>query len=129
MTKKVTGIGGIFFKAKDPAALGAWYADHFGFELPEGMQMTTFPWRRADDPTREGETVWSLFPQDSDYFGSDTPFMVNYIVEDLDATLAELKAAGAVIIREAEDSPYGRFAAVKDPEGNGIELWQPANND
>ena len=130
MSKRVSGIGGVFFKAKDPTKLGEWYAEHFDLELEEDMPMTTFHWLRKDDPTRDGTTVWSLFPQDSDYFGSDdAQFMINYRVEDLDAMMAALKQAGVEILREVQDTPYGRFAAIKDPEGNGIELWQAPDDD
>ncbi|MBI1256141.1 MAG: VOC family protein [Chloroflexi bacterium] len=130
MSKKVNGIGGVFFKAKDPAKLGEWYAKNFDLELEYNMPATTFHWLRKDDPTRGGSTVWSLFPQDSDYFGSDdVQFMINYRVEDLDAMLEALKNEGVEILREAQDSPYGRFAAIKDPEGNGIELWQAPDDD
>ena len=129
MSKKVNGIGGVFFKAKDPAKLGEWYAKNFDLELEHDMPATTFHWLRKDDPARGGATVWSLFPQDSDYFGSDdVQFMINYRVEDLDAMLAALKEEGVEILREASDTPYGRFAAIKDPEGNGIELWQAPDN-
>lgn len=125
MAKRVTGIGGIFFKANDPAKLSEWYARHLDLELEEGSPTTTFRWRHADDPQRGGATVWGLFPQSTDYFGSDAAqFMINYRVEDLDALLAALKEAGVEILREAQDTPYGKFAAIKDPEGNGIELWQ-----
>ena len=128
MSKKVIGIGGVFFRAKDPTKLGEWYANNFDFKFEEYGPMTQFHWKRADDPSKEGTTVWSLFPQDTDYFGADAQFMINYIVEDLDALMTALKAAGVEVIREAQDSPYGRFAAIKDPEGNGIELWQPLDN-
>ncbi len=125
MEKKVNGIGGIFFKAKDPAKLGQWYAKHLDFELEEDMPLTIFRWRRPDDPDRKGATVWSLFAQDTDYFGSDdVQFMINYRVENLDALLEALEKEGVEILRPAQDTPYGRFAAIKDPEGNGIELWQ-----
>lgn len=125
MAKRVTGIGGIFFKAKDPAKLGEWYTKHLDIKLEASGPYTTFRWRHDDNPERSGTTVWSLFKQDSDYFGSkDVQFMINYRVEDLDAVMAALKKEGVEILREAEDTPYGRFAAIKDPEGNGIELWQ-----
>ena len=129
MSKKVNGIGGVFFKAKDPAKLGDWYAKNLDFDFEYGP-MTTFDWKHADDPSKNGTTAWSIFPQDSDYFGSDDArFMINYIVEDLDTLMASLKAAGVEVIREVQDSPYGRFAAIKDPEGNGIELWQASDDD
>ena len=129
MTRRVTGIGGVFFKAKDPAKLGAWYAKHLELDLEPTSPTTTFRWRQPDDPNRNGATVWSLFPHDTDYFGPDNvSFMVNYRVENLDALMAVLKQEGVEILREAEDSPYGRFAAIRDPEGNGIELWQAPDN-
>lgn len=128
MSKKVTGIGGVFFRAKDPTKLGEWYAKNLDFELEEYGPMTNFHWRRAEDPSQQGMTVWSLFPHDTDYFGSDAQFMINYRVADLDALMVALKEAGVEVIREAEDTPYGRFAAIRDPEGNGIELWQPPDD-
>jgi predicted enzyme related to lactoylglutathione lyase len=125
MAKRVTGIGGVFFKAKDPAKLGEWYAKHLDVELEDSSPTTVFRWRHLDDSERRGATVWSLFPQNTDYFGSnDVQFMINYRVEDLDAVLESLKQEGVEVLREAQDTPYGRFAAIKDPEGNGIELWQ-----
>jgi predicted enzyme related to lactoylglutathione lyase len=130
MAKRVTGIGGIFFKANDPAALGAWYAKHLELEITPEFPGTMFPWRRADNPERTETTIWSLHERNSDYFGSENAqFMINYIVEDLDAVMAALKAEDVEVLREIEDSPYGRFAAIKDPEGNGIELWQPPENE
>ena len=127
--KKVSGIGGIFFRAKDPAKLSEWYAKNLDFELEAYGPATNFHWRRADDPSRSGTTVWSIFPENTDYFGSDAQFMINYRVADLDATMSALRQAGVEIVREAEDTPYGRFAAVRDPEGNGIELWQPPDDE
>ena len=126
MSKRVTGIGGIFFRAKDPAKLGEWYAKQLGVELEGSEPMSIFRWRDSEDPQRSGTTVWSLFDHNSTYFGSDSAqFMINYRVEDLDSLVAALKQAGVEILREIEDTPFGRFAAIKDPEGNGIELWQP----
>jgi predicted enzyme related to lactoylglutathione lyase len=125
MTKRVTGIGGIFFKAKDPTRLGEWYAKHLDIELEANTPASTFRWRQTDDPTRRGATVWSLFPQNTDYFGSgDVQFMINYRVENLNAVLEALKKEGVEILRDTQDTPYGRFAGIKDPEGNGIELWE-----
>lgn len=130
MAKRVTGIGGIFFKAKDPTKLGEWYTKHLDIEMEENMPMTTFHWQQADDPQQKGYTVWSLFPKDTDYFGSDdTQFMINYRVSDLDALMEALKKEGVEILRPVSDTPYGRFAAIRDPEGNGIELWEPQDHD
>ena len=126
MAKRVTGIGGIFFKAKDPAKLGEWYAKHLELEVGGDDPMSMFQWRDEDNPDKTGMTIWSLHKQSSTYFGSDSAqFMINYIVPDLAALMAELKKAGVEVIRELEDSDFGKFAAIKDPEGNGIELWQP----
>lgn len=130
MAKRVSGIGGIFFKAKDPTQLSEWYTKHLDIQMEENLPMTTFRWRRAEDPERKGATVWSLFPRETDYFGSeDAQFMINYRVEDLDALMETLKNEGVEILRPIFDTPYGRFAAIRDPEGNGIELWQPPDNE
>ena len=129
MAKRVTGIGGVFFKAKDPKKLGAWYAKHLEIDVEPTSPSATFRWRELDDPSKSGATVWGLFPQDSDYFGpANVSFMVNYRVENLDVLIDMLRKEGVEILREIDDTPYGRFAAVRDPEGNGIELWQPPEN-
>ena len=123
----VTGIGGVFFKARDAAALRDWYRDHLGLEPgPEGVH---FRWRTLDDPERVGRTVWGVFPHDTDYFGeSDQRFMLNYRVADLDRVLAELARGGVHPVKPTEDYPYGRFAWIEDPEGRRIELWEPVTN-
>jgi predicted enzyme related to lactoylglutathione lyase len=114
--EKVVGIGGIFFKAKDPAALRKWYADHLG--IPES------DWGCVFDGT--GQTVWSPHPETTDYFlPSQKEFMINYRVENLDAMVKQLKDAGADVDVKTEDLEYGRFAWATDPEGNRFELWQP----
>jgi len=120
--ERVLGIGGIFFKARDPQALAAWYRDHLGVPLDAGQTYGTFNSAAAGE-----STVWSTFPSDTKYFGSTAPFMVNYRVRDLDAMLAQLRAAGAVVEERVEDHGYGRFGWAMDPEGNRIELWQPAS--
>ncbi len=120
---RVTGIGGIFLKARDPKALTAWYGEHLGFDLtPWGV---TFLWSDEVPPTT-GQTAWSLFPQDSKHFG-DGPqtAMVNYRVDDLEALLTQLAAAGVWIDPKRDSAEYGHFAWIQDPEGNRIELWQP----
>ncbi len=122
---KVTGIGGVFFKSSDPERLYAWYEKHLGLEQSSGAGVV-FPWRRADDPEKSAITVWSLFPRETEYFGSTNPsFMVNYIVDDLEGLLETLRSEGAEIDPRRENSEYGRFAWVTDPEGNRIELWEP----
>lgn len=123
----VSGIGGVFFKARNPEALQEWYGQHLGIE--PGPQGVHFLWRHADEPSRIGRTVWSLFPRDTDYFGSsEQQFMVNYIVDDLDLVLSRLAEDGIRPVKDPEEYPYGRFAWVLDGEGNRIELWQPPEN-
>jgi predicted enzyme related to lactoylglutathione lyase len=122
---RVTGIGGIFLKARDPEALAAWYAQHLGIELSAGHFGKNFLWT-DEVPATTGMTVWSLFPADSSYFGAGLQTaMVNYRVDDLDALLDQLRAADVAIDPKREDYDYGRFAWITDPEGNRIELWQP----
>ena len=123
--KRVTGIGGIFFKARDAAALRAWYQRHLGIDVqPWGG--TAFTWTDSAGQPTGGTTVWSLGAQDGDSFApSSAPFMVNYRVEDLHALVAALKAEGCKVLDKIDDSEYGKFAWVIDPEGNKVELWQP----
>ena len=111
----VLGIGGLFFRARDPAALTAWYETHL---LPG---VAAFNWHQE-----AGQTVFSPFKQDSDYFAADKQFMLNLRVAGLDDLIARLRAAGIAVETRAEwDGDYGRFARIHDPEGNPIELWQP----
>lgn len=122
---RVTGIGGIFFKAKDPEALGAWYRDRLGLDV-QSWGGTTFRWKDDAYPEREGATVWSLFPPSSKYFDPSTAgFMVNYRVADLAQVLADLRAEGCTVDDKVEESEYGKFGWVMDPEGNRLELWEP----
>ena len=121
---RVTGIGGIFLRARDPKALSHWYANNLGVKLSD-YGGATFLWT-DEVPATTGMTTWSLFPSDTNYFGSPTQqAMVNYRVDDLDELLVQLKAAGVTIDPKREDADYGRFAWITDPEGNRIELWQP----
>ena len=122
--QQVRGIGGVFFKAKDPKALSAWYRDHLGVPL-EDWGGARFVWSEHD-PARDAATVWNAFPADTGYFGkAGASFMVNFRVDDLDAMLAQLRAAGAEVEDKVDDGEFGRFGWVHDPEGNRIELWQP----
>lgn len=122
--KRVIGIGGIFFKSKDPAALLAWYRKHLGIDSA-AWGGTAFPWRDPDDPERDGKTAWAVFDAKSDYFApSASPFMVNYVVQDLHALLALLRAEGCAVDDKVDESEYGKFGWVMDPEGNRIELWE-----
>jgi predicted enzyme related to lactoylglutathione lyase len=123
--KRVTGIGGIFFKARDPKALGAWYQRHLGIEV-EDWGGCAFRWASEDNPGGTGTTVWSPFREDTTYFApSDASFMINYRVDDLHALLAALRAEGCAVDEKTEESEFGLFGWVIDPEGNKIELWQP----
>ena len=118
---RILGIGGVFFKTAHQDEMRAWYGRHLG--LTDEGQGVSFQWRDHDDPTKQHVTVWSLFPDTSNYF--DAPFMINYIVDDLDALLEKLHAAGVQIDPKREDHDYGRFAWIFDPGGNKLELWQP----
>jgi len=123
---KVLGIGGVFFKCRDKAALAAWYRDHLGFELSE-YGGTDFGPAALPPGAR---TVWSPFDGDTDYFDPSTkPFMVNLIVDDLDGALERVRAGGARLVGEPQSYDYGRFGWFLDPEGHKIELWQPAAPD
>jgi predicted enzyme related to lactoylglutathione lyase len=113
-------LGGIFLKARDPKKLADWYRQSLGIPLEEGQTYASFLSEGAGEMT-----VWSTFPADTKYFGTPSPFMVNYRVRDLDAMLAQLRAAGAQVDDKVEDYDYGRFAWATDPEGNRFELWQP----
>ena|ERR1700761_858426 len=122
---RVRGIGGIFFKSENPGALYAWYEKHLGI-AGRPNEGAMFPWRRAEDAATEEVTVWSIFPASSKYFDpSQAPFMLNYIVDDLDALLAELRAAGVQVDERVERHEYGNFGWITDPDGNRIELWEP----
>jgi catechol 2,3-dioxygenase-like lactoylglutathione lyase family enzyme len=124
--QRVTGIGGVFFKAKDPKALSAWYRDTLGIQLQGGAGFALFEWREREDSERLGHTVWSLFPSTTKYFApSEAAFMVNYRVRDLDRMLAQLRALGVRIEPKVIEDFNGRFAWIVDPEGNKIELWEP----
>lgn len=121
--RRVTGIGGIFFKAADASGLAAWYRKHLGIEIDENGS-ATFTWRQADGSP--GMTVWAAFPKDTDYFGkSGADFMVNYRVEDLDALLAALRSEGVTVDDKIEEYSYGRFGWITDPDGTRVELWEP----
>jgi predicted enzyme related to lactoylglutathione lyase len=122
---RVLGIGGVFFKSHDPQKLQAWYREHMGIPVGEDGY-TLFAWRDKEHPEQEHATVWSLFPHDTDYFGPNSaPYMINYIVDDLDGMLAQLRAAGAQVDDKVEEYEFGRFGWAVDPEGTRFELWEP----
>jgi glyoxylase I family protein len=114
-TQRVTGIGGVFFRSRDPAALVAWYEEHLGVPVTDGY--VVFPESR--------NTVWSPFAESTDYWPAAKQVMVNFTVRDLDAMLAQLRAAGVEVDERVEDHQYGRFGWAFDPEGNRFELWEP----
>lgn len=121
---RVTGIGGVFFKARDPKALAAWYASHLGLALePWGGAVLRWPLDTADDG---GATAWHIAAADTKWFApSESSFMINYRVDDLDAIVAQLAAAGIPLVKGPDVEDNGKFAWVMDPEGNKVELWQP----
>jgi len=117
---RVLGIGGIFFKARDPEALRDWYRKHLGLDI-QSWGGTAF-----EGPEAQGTTAWSIFAETSQHFAPSTaPFMINYRVADLDGLLAQLKSEGCAVDDKTDVSEFGAFGWVMDPEGNRIELWQP----
>jgi predicted enzyme related to lactoylglutathione lyase len=124
--RRVTGVGGIFFKAKDPDALLTWYRVHLGIESQE-WGGTAFPCKRPDNPDGDGKTAWAVFGATTDYFAPSTSqFMINYTVENLHELLSTLRAEGCAVDAKVDESEFGKFGWVMDPEGNRIELWEPA---
>lgn len=122
--KKVTGIGGIFFKCKDPNKINEWYKKHLGFDTTQ--YGTNFEWRQDGDTSKKGSTQWSPFAETTKYFEPSTKdFMINYRVENLEALVAQLKDEGVTILDNIEDSEYGKFVHIIDLEGNKVELWEP----
>jgi predicted enzyme related to lactoylglutathione lyase len=123
--KRVTGIGGVFFKSQDPKALGAWYKTHLGIDVQE-WGGAAFRWTGPDTPEGSGTTAWSLFPAATTHFAPSTAsFMINYRVDDLLALLAALRVEGVQVDEKVDESEYGKFGWIIDPEGNRVELWQP----
>jgi predicted enzyme related to lactoylglutathione lyase len=123
--KRVTGIGGVFFKSADPKRLAEWYRVHLGMNV-EQWGGVAFQWSGPDNPSGVGTTVWNPFKEDTDHFApSRSSFMINYRVDDLHALLAALRAEGCQVLDKVDDSEYGKFGWVIDPDGNKLELWQP----
>ena len=121
--KRVTGIGGIFFKCKDPKKMKEWYSTHLG--LITNQYGTVFEWRQASDSTKKGFSQWSPFKETTNYFEPSTKdFMINYRFENLEALVAELKKEGVTITDTLETYDYGKFIHIMDIEGNKIELWE-----
>ena len=119
--KKVTGIGGIFFRSKDPEKTRAWYEKHLGIIMDD--YGSSFEWKTKGK--HPGYTAWSVFTEESDYFPQQQSFLVNYRVADLEGLLVELKHAGVQVIKEIESYEYGKFAHIVDCDGVQIELWEP----
>jgi predicted enzyme related to lactoylglutathione lyase len=121
---RITGVGGVFIRSEDPKRLGAWYAEHLGLPLTEWG--ANFEWK-DEVPAGTGSTAWSSFPKDTKYFGEgEQAVMINYRVDDLDELLKSLEAAGVWIDPKRDDGDFGKFAWIKDCDGNRVELWQPA---
>ncbi len=123
--KRVTGIGGIFFKSQDPKQLKGWYKEHLGI-TPDAEGYIHFEWREKDDPEHVGYTVWGPFSHDTDYFNpSSKPFMFNFRVANLDELLEQLRKEGVQVDDKVEEYDFGKFGWIMDPEGNRVELWEP----
>ena len=126
--KKVTGIGGLFFKCKDPEKVKEWYSKHLGFNMDQ--YGTSFEWRQGDDPTKYGLTQWSAFSDSTNYFDpSAKEFMINYRVQDLENLVNELRRDGVTILDSIGSYDYGKFIHILDNEGNKIELWEPVDTE
>ncbi|MBR8535369.1 VOC family protein [Carboxylicivirga sediminis] len=126
MSKKVTGVGGIFFKCKSPAEMRAWYSQNLGLATNEYGSL--FEFREVDNPDKKAYLQWSPMEEDTNYFEpSVKPFMVNFRVENIEALVEELKQVGVTICDEIETYDYGKFVHILDPENNKIELWEPVD--
>jgi predicted enzyme related to lactoylglutathione lyase len=122
--KKVTGIGGIFFKCKDPNKVKEWYNTHLG--LDAGPYGASIEWRQLDDPLKKGLTQWNTFTESAEMFDPSTKdFMINYRVEDLELLVEQLRKDGVTIVDKIESYDYGKFVHILDIEGNKIQLWEP----
>ena len=122
---RVRGIGGVFFKSPNPEALRAWYAKHLGI-ISQGEAGATFPWNQPDSPCEDNQTVWSIFPDTTKYFGeSRATSMLNYVVDDLHTLLNALREEGVWVDPKVEEADYGKFGWIKDLDGNRVELWEP----
>ncbi len=123
--KRVTGLGGLFFRSRDPRATLAWYRQHLGIDSAE-WGGAAFVWAEKESPDEIGYTIWSAFPEDTDYFApSEQPFMVNFRVDDLVGLIAVLKAEGVEVLGDIQEHENGKFAWILDSEGRKVELWEP----
>lgn len=125
VTGRVLGVGGIFFRSGDPARLGSWYQEHLGFKVEAWGDTRGASFAPSDMPSGSF-TVWSAFAARTDYFGtSGQGYMINLVVDNLDAALEKVAAGGAEVLEEREDQDFGRFGWFVDPDGNRVELWEP----
>ena len=123
--RRVTGIGGVFMKARDPEGLRQWYSRHLGLKL-ESWGGAVLPWTPPEPGQPDGVTIWAVFPESAEHFAPSTArFMVNYRVSDLAAVLEALRSEGCAVDDRTEQTEQGRFGWVMDPEGNRVELWEP----
>ncbi len=124
MKNRVIGIGGVFFKTKNRESVMKWYEEHLGIHTESWGAV--FPWRRKDHPEKETYTAWSPFKNDTEYFDpSPHEYMINYQVEDLSGLLETLRSEGVTVLGKTEESEFGKFGWIIDPEGRKIELWEP----
>ena len=128
--KRVTGLGGIFFKADDSQKLQRWYKEHLGLDAfvldPASDDTVVFHWREKDHPERLGYTLWAPFREDTRYFQpSEKPFMINFRVDNLEKLLPILQEEGVEIVEGIKELKQGKFAWIMDPDGNKVELWEP----
>jgi predicted enzyme related to lactoylglutathione lyase len=122
--QKITGVGGVFFKARNPKQLMEWYEEHLGLQFQHGY--IQFKWADDQGSKATGSTTFAIFKEDSDYFNpGEKPFMINFRVSDLGALLGELREKGVMVSGDMQEYDYGRFGWIMDPEGNKIELWEP----
>ena len=125
--KRVTGLGGVFFKTSDPKKIQAWYEKHLGMTMTDYGH--SFKWKELDKPEASALTQWTPFKDDTTYFGpSEKPFMINYRVENLVDLLKVLKEEGVTVVCEIQEYSYGKFGWIMDPDGNKIELWEPMDD-
>ena len=126
--KRVIGIGGMFFKAKDPKKLAAWYKKHLGLPIDDSFNGYVFDWSNTNGRPEKGYTLWSPFKEETEYLEpSSKDFMFNFIVDDLEALLEVLKSEGIEQKGDIEYSEFGKFSWILDPEENKVELWEPGN--
>lgn len=124
---KITGIGGVFFKCKDPNKVREWYKTHLGMEVNE--YGANFEWRDAEDPKKKGSTQWNTFAENTKYFEPSTKdFMINYRVDNLETLVEQLKKEGVTIVDKIETYDYGNFVHIVDVEGNKVQLWEPTDD-